>query len=103
MRLGHLRHAEDRMLTEKGAHGERGGDARDDHRAERVNAERAENLLEREEGAGERRVEGGRDSGRRTTADQHLAVAWLDAERAAERGTESRTEHGDGTLAAGRT
>src|SRR5690606_38231017 len=68
---------------------DRTGDDRGDYTAdhdgrERAGGEGAQDLLEGEEGARERGVEGGRDPGRRTRGHQHLHARGAEPEHPAE-------------------
>ena len=72
------------MIAEEAVGDDRGDDARHDDRREGAHGERAEDLLEREEGAGERRVERGRDAGRGAGGHQDLGSLGVEAERAPE-------------------
>ena len=76
--------------------------ARDDDGRKGADRERAEDLLEREEGAGQRSVEGGGDAGRRARGDHDLGARRVEPERAPEKGGQCRSEHRDRALAARR-
>ncbi len=83
------------------------GDHRGHHaghhdRREGADRERAQNLLQREEGAGQRGIEGGRDTGRRPGRHHDLGTGRVEPECAAEKRGQRGAQHGHRAFAARR-
>ena len=91
------------MRAEEGTHGDRGDDTRDHDGAERADREGAENFLEREERAGERRVESGGNSRRGAAPNENFQATRLEAHGAAGDRPDGGAEHRGRSLAPGRT